>query len=35
MTPATVLRAARLIKTGETIELAHPLAQDMPISGTR
>jgi kynurenine formamidase len=35
MTPATVLRAAHLIKTGETIELAHPLAQDMPISGTR
>ena len=35
MTPATVLRAARLIKTGEAIELAHPLAQDMPISGTR
>ena len=35
MTPATVLRAAQLIKTGETIELAHPLAQDMPISGTR
>ena len=35
MTPATVLRAARLIKTGEAIELAHPLAQGMPISGTR
>jgi len=35
MTPATVLRAAHLIKTGEAIELAHPLAQDMPISGTR
>jgi kynurenine formamidase len=35
MTPATVLRAARLIKTGETIELAHPLGAGMPISGTR
>jgi kynurenine formamidase len=35
MTPATVLRAARLIKTGETVELAHPLGAGMPISGTR
>jgi kynurenine formamidase len=35
MTPATVLRAARLIKTGETIELAHPLGAGMPISATR
>jgi kynurenine formamidase len=35
MTPATVLRAAHLIKTGEAIELGHPLAQGMPISGTR
>src|SRR5215510_11695117 len=35
MTPATVLRAARLIKTGEAIEMAHPLASDMPIPGTR
>jgi kynurenine formamidase len=35
MSPATVLRAAHLIKTGETIELAHPLGADMPISGTR
>ena len=35
MTPATVLRAAHLIKTGETIELAHPLGAGMPISGTR
>ena len=35
MTPATVLRAARLIKTGEAIELAHPLSPDMPIPGTR
>jgi kynurenine formamidase len=29
------LRAAQLIKTGEMIELAYPLAQDMPIPGTR
>jgi kynurenine formamidase len=35
MKPATVLRAAQLIKTGEMIELAYPLAQDMPIPGTR
>ncbi len=35
MNPATVLRAAQLIKTGEMIELGHPLAQDMPIPGTR
>jgi kynurenine formamidase len=35
MTPATVLRAARLIKTGEAIELAHPLGAGMPISATR
>jgi len=35
MKPATVLRAAQLIKTGEVIELGHPLAQDMPIPGTR
>src|SRR5262249_47326675 len=35
MKPATVLRAAQLIKTGEVIELAHPLASDMPIPSTR
>jgi len=35
MTPATVLRAARLIKTGEAIELAHPLGAGMPLSPTR
>ena len=35
MKPATVLRAAQLIKTGETIELAHLLAPGMPIPGTR
>jgi kynurenine formamidase len=35
MKPATVLGAAQLIKTGEVIELGHPLAQDMPIPGTR
>ncbi len=35
MKPATVLRAAQLIKTGETIELAHELASTMPIQSTR
>ena len=35
MTPANVLRAAQLIKTGEHIELAHVLAPDMPFFGTR
>ena len=35
MKPATVLRAAQLIKTGEMIDLGHPLASDMPIPGTR
>src|SRR5881409_373003 len=33
--PENVLRAARLIRTGEVIELAHVLAPDMPLSGTR
>ena len=35
MKPATVLRAAQLIKTGEVIELGHVLSADMPISSTR
>lgn len=33
--PESVLRAAKLIRTGEVIELAHVLAANMPISGTR
>lgn len=35
MKPATVLRAARLIRTGETFELAHALSPSMPFFGTR
>jgi kynurenine formamidase len=35
MKPATVLRAAQLIKTGEVVELGHHLSQDMPINPTR
>ncbi len=35
MKPETVLKAVRLIKTGETIELAHVLNDKMPFSGTR
>ena len=35
MKPATVLRAAQLIKTGEAFELGHELASNMPIQGTR
>ncbi|PYM14371.1 MAG: hypothetical protein DMD81_18155, partial [Candidatus Rokuibacteriota bacterium] len=35
MKPETVLRATRLIKSGEVIELGHVLSADMPISGTR
>src|SRR6476646_8210509 len=35
MGPQTVLRATRLIKTGEVIELGWPLASDMPLFGTR
>jgi len=31
----SVLRAVKLIKTGETIELGHVLSQDMPLSSTR
>lgn len=35
MKPETVLRAARLIRTGEVFELGHVLSQSMPFSGTR
>ncbi|OFW00996.1 MAG: hypothetical protein A3I61_05145 [Acidobacteria bacterium RIFCSPLOWO2_02_FULL_68_18] len=35
MTPALVLRAARLIRTGEVIELGHPLFEGMPFYGDR
>src|SRR5207237_7305917 len=35
MKPATVTRAAQLIKTGEVIELGHVLSADMPLSSTR
>lgn len=35
MTPETVLRAARLIRTGEVIELGHVLRATMPISANR
>src|SRR5215211_7679024 len=35
MKPESVLRAIRLIQTGEVIELGHPLASDMPFFGTR
>src|SRR5262250_2087630 len=35
MKPASVLRATQLIKTGEVIELGHPLASDMPLQSTR
>jgi kynurenine formamidase len=35
MKPEAVLRAARLIRTGEVIELGHMLAADMPFFGTR
>jgi kynurenine formamidase len=35
MKPASVLKAAKLIKTGEHIDLAHQLAADMPFFGTR
>lgn len=33
--PAAVLKAAGLIKTGEIIEIAHPLNDKMPFFGTR
>jgi len=35
MKPETVLRAARLIRTGEVIELGHTLSASMPFFGTR
>ena len=35
MKPDTVLKAPRLIKTGEVIEIAHVLNDKMPISATR
>jgi kynurenine formamidase len=35
MKPDTVLRAAKLIRTGETIELGHELAEEMPFFGNR
>jgi kynurenine formamidase len=35
MTPEIVLRAARLIKTGEVIEMAYPLFDGMPFYGDR
>ena len=35
MKPETVLRAARLIRTGEVIELGQVLSASMPFSGTR
>ena len=35
MSPETVLRAARLIRTGEIIELGHVLSSTMPLSAGR
>ena len=35
MKPETVLRAARLIRTGEVIELGQVLSGSMPLNGTR
>jgi kynurenine formamidase len=35
MKPESVLRAARLIRTGEVVELAHVLGPSMPFFGTR
>ena len=35
MKPASVLNAAKLIKTGEVIELGHVLESTMPLVGTR
>jgi kynurenine formamidase len=35
MTPETVLRAARLIRTGQIFELGHVLSGSMPFFGTR
>ena len=35
MTPEAVLRAARLIRTGQVVELGHVLSPSMPLFGTR
>ena len=35
MTPETVLRAARLIRTGEVFELGHVLSGELPFYGNR
>lgn len=35
MKPSNVLRAMRLVKTGEVIELGHVLGAEMPMTGTR
>ncbi|MGE0406910.1 MAG: hypothetical protein AB7O65_11470, partial [Candidatus Korobacteraceae bacterium] len=35
MKPETVLRAARLIRTGEVFELGHVLNSTIPVVGTR
>jgi kynurenine formamidase len=35
MTPQTVLRASKLIRTGEVFELGHVLTPSMPVSGDR
>lgn len=35
MKPETVLRASRLIRTGQVFELGRPLAMDMPLQATR
>ena len=35
MKPESVLKAARLIKTGEVFEIGHVLEANMPLSGTR
>jgi kynurenine formamidase len=35
MQPSNVLKAMRLVKTGEIIELGHALNADMPLTGTR
>ena len=35
MKPETVLRAARLIRTGQVVELGHVLSGSMPMTGTR
>src|SRR6266481_2919919 len=35
MKPETVLRATRLIRTGEVIDIAHVLSASMPFFGTR